>query len=113
MESYWDLLPKEIQLCVDEFCWCEELICGRKYKVWKQNGCYHRDNDLPATIDANGSQFWYKEGKLHRDNDLPAVIYSDGGKHWYKEGKRHRDNNLPAIIHYGSQGWYKNGKFIS
>ena len=92
MESYWDLLPKEIQTYIEEFCWCEEGIFGLKCKVWKQNMCYHRDNDLPAIIYPNGTQRWYKEGKMHRDNDLPAVIYVDGtgAKEWYKEGKRYR-----------------------
>src|SRR5271170_6044899 len=37
----------------------------------------HRDNDLPAIIYANGTQWWYQRGVYHRDNDLPAIIYSD------------------------------------
>ena len=87
MESYWDLLPKELQLYIDEFCWSEEIICGVKCRVWRQNLHYHRDNDLPAIIYATGAKLWYKEGKLHRDCDLPAKIYTDGSSLWYKEGK--------------------------
>ena len=66
-----------------------------------KNGQLHRDNDLPAVIRSDGTQYWYKNGRLHRDCDLPASIYSDGThetQRWYNNGKCHRDGDLPAII---------------
>jgi hypothetical protein len=83
----------------------------RGTQYWYKNGKYHRDNDLPALILANGDQYWCKDGKQHRDNnDLPAVICVNGSQHWYKNGNRHRDNDLPSMIYSnGRQHWYKNG----
>jgi len=62
-------------------------------KVWYKNGKIHRDNDLPAQVDANGHKAWYKNGKQHRDNDLPAVEYTDGDKYWFKNGKEYKPKN--------------------
>ena len=32
--------------------------------------------------------FYYNSaGRLHRDNDLPAVIHADGTQYWYVNGK--------------------------
>eukprot|EP01117_Protostelium_nocturnum_P012134 TRINITY_DN4452_c0_g1_i17.p1 TRINITY_DN4452_c0_g1~~TRINITY_DN4452_c0_g1_i17.p1 ORF type:complete len:116 (+),score=25.07 TRINITY_DN4452_c0_g1_i17:74-421(+) len=62
-----------------------------------KEGEVHRDNDLPAIIEANGTQYWFKKGKPHRDNNLPAIIRADGTREWWKEGKRifqmHRNLN--------------------
>ena len=59
-------------------------------KRWfNEEGQLHRDNDLPAVIYADGSQFWYKNGELHRDNDLPAFIWADGSQYWWKNGRRY------------------------
>lgn len=61
----------------------------------------------------NGVQFWSKNNKYHRDDDLPAAIYADGSMEWYKEGNLHRDGDLPAIIYpYGEKWWYRHGQFI-
>ena len=80
--------------------------------TYSLNGKEHRENDLPAEIWADGSQFWYKNGELHRDNDLPAVIDEDCSQYWYKNGERHRKGDLPAYIGAdGAKWWYKNGKF--
>jgi len=69
-------------------------------KIWRnKNGQLHRDNDKPAVISDNGTQYWYKEGQLHRDHDKPAVIYANGTQEWYKEGKCHRENDLPSVIY--------------
>ena len=39
-------------------------------------------------VDGFGTKRWRNEaGKFHRDNDLPAVIYADGSKAWYKNGE--------------------------
>jgi hypothetical protein len=71
---------------------------------------WHRDNDLPAIIWSDGSQFWYVNGEIHRDNDLPAIIYANGHKEWWVNGKLHRDNGLPAVIYSnGRQEWCVNG----
>ena len=58
-------------------------------------------------------EIWYKDDKIHRDNDLPAVILPDGTQYWYKDGKRGRANDLPAVIYAdGSQEWYVDGRCI-
>ena len=56
-------------------------------------GKLHRDNDLPATICADGSQFWYVNGQQHRDGDLPAIILANGKQYWYVDGVKR--NPLP------------------
>ena len=61
-------------------------------------GLLHREDDLPAFIDEDGSQHWFKIGLLHRDNDLPAFIYTTYGKYWYKHGEIYRDGDLPSRI---------------
>ena len=52
-----------------------------------KHGKFHRDNDLPAVVYANGDKYWYQNGKLHRDNDLPAIVWADGEKRWWQNGK--------------------------
>jgi hypothetical protein len=83
-------------------------------KYWYKNGFKHRDNDLPAIIHNDcGEKIWYKDGLIHRDNYLPAITYSSGSRYWYKYGLLHRDNDLPAVIYYdGNKIWYKDGKQI-
>ena len=79
---------------------------------WYQNGRLHRDNDLPAVIDEDGTQRWYYYGKLHRENDLPAVILVDGKQEWYQNGELYRKNNLPCIVYpSGKKIWSRNGCF--
>jgi len=29
----------------------------------------------------------YKHGEYHKDNDLPAIVWADGEKCWYQNGK--------------------------
>ena len=80
-------------------------------EIWKnKEGQYHRDGDLPAVIQANGTKSWYKNGQLHRDCDLPAIIQANGTQCWYRNGQLHRDGDLPAVIKAnGNQEYYKNG----
>jgi hypothetical protein len=33
---------------------------------------------------------WFKNGRRHRENDLPAVIDADGTRKWYNRGFRIR-----------------------
>lgn len=54
---------------------------------WYVEGNLHREEDLPARISPNGSQYWYCNGKLHRVGNMPAVISFDGIKEWWFEGK--------------------------
>lgn len=50
-------------------------------------GDFHREEDKPAVIRANGSQFWVRNGKTHRDNDKPAVVYPNGEKEYWVHGR--------------------------
>lgn len=78
-----------------------------------RNGKLHRDGDLPAVMEIDGSKEWYKNGLAHRDGDEPAVIYPGFYKAWAKNGHIHRDGDLPAIEHEdGRKAWYKNGIFM-
>jgi len=62
----------------------------------------------------NGYEKWFQNGELHRDNDLPAIIWEDGTQFWYQNGQRHRDNNLPAVISKcGNRIWYNHGRRIT
>lgn len=89
------------------------LVNGDGSEQWfDENGKLHRDGDLPAQVDEDGTTHWYKHGKLHRDGDLPSVILEDGtdGKFWYKNGLMHRDNKMPAYEDkYGDNEWWENG----
>ncbi len=86
----------------------KKYLCGTK--LYYKNGLLHRDNDLPAIIEANGTKQWYQNGLKHRDNDLPAMIYSDGSKCWFQNDLLHRENDLPAGIYQnGDLFWFKNG----
>lgn len=79
--------------------------------IWYKDGKYHRDNDLPAYEEKEGTQAWYVHGKLHRENDSPAIIRANGTKEWFFNNVHHRDNNLPAIEYAdGDKVWYVHGK---
>jgi hypothetical protein len=59
-------------------------------KTWyNTSGELHRDNDLPAVENANGSKSWYVNGELHRLGGLPAVEYANGDKEWHIYGKKY------------------------
>jgi hypothetical protein len=82
---------------------------GTQY--WYQFGRWHRDNDKPACVSIDGDKVWYRRGLIHRDNDQPAVIRPDYHMEWWQHGKRHRDGNKPAIIwDDGTQEWYWHGE---
>lgn len=58
-------------------------------KIWRNaDGQFHRDDDLPALIRADGSVVYYKDGCLHRDGDLPAVIFADGSVSYYRYDRK-------------------------
>ena len=81
---------------------------------------YHRDNDKPAMVFANGRKEWWHYGRRHRETGpaiicedgtkewwfngklhriaAPAIVHPNGGYEWYLHGNRHRDNDLPAVV---------------
>lgn len=78
-------------------------ICTDSY--YYHGGEYHRNGDLPALEDSNGSVGYYTHGKPHRDGDQPAYIRRFGTEvhmRWYKHGVLHRDGDQPADIVTGS-----------
>lgn len=96
----------------------EWWLLGKKYMVawpwgkrsWYRDGKLHRDDDLPAVIEADGSQMWYQHGKLHRRGDRPAVVWANGSQHWWKRGMLHREDGQPAIVEVdGRRAWYRYG----
>jgi hypothetical protein len=44
----------------------KEVVLKERLVLFKKNGEYHRDNDLPAVFDSDGSRYWYQEGRLTR-----------------------------------------------
>ncbi len=76
------------------------------------NGELHRDGDLPAIENPDGSKAWYRNGQRHRDGDLPAIEDADGSKLWCQNGLLSRDGDLPATEYAdGSKEWWVNGIF--
>jgi len=49
---------------------------------------YHSFDNEPAIIN-NVYKVWYNDGNWHRDNNLPAVIWSAGNIEYYKNDKRY------------------------
>ncbi len=108
--DFYTLLIANFSIIVEHYTVKEELPNKIRYIFCGQ---FHRDNDLPAVIWANGTQQWWQHGQRHRDNDLPAIIYANGMQQWYHHGQHHRDNDLPATTHVnGSQEWWQHGVFI-
>jgi hypothetical protein len=73
----------------------KEIVLTDYYVIFRKNGSWHRDNDLPAFILLDGTKEWHQNGKIHRDNDRPAIIYTDGAKEWYQNNNfiRYEDVN--------------------
>jgi len=83
---------------------------NRVENVLKNRYTKHRENDLPAVINVDGTKEWWIKGLRHRAGGLPAIQHWNGTKIWYMNGKRHRDNDLPAIEYSnGNKAWYKAG----
>jgi len=52
-----------------------------------EEAMWNRLKEPAPIIDKYGNRRWYnKEGKLHRENDMPAVIRKDGTNFWYING---------------------------
>ena len=89
----------------------EPAVANSISKMWYKDGKKHRDGDLPAVEESNGTKWWYRNDKVHRDGDFPAVEISNGLKYWCKEGNFHREGDLPAIESDDGilSHWYING----
>lgn len=72
------------------------LVYANGRKEWWCYGVRHRDNE-PAVINEDGTKEWWFHGRLHRING-PAIEKPNGGYEWYFHGNRHRGNGLPAVI---------------
>lgn len=64
-------------------------------EYYKDEGCTmrHRDNDLPAIVWNDGTQYWYQNGKCHRETG-PAIIYSNGEKFYYLNGVEYSETEF-------------------
>ena len=85
------------------------------YRGWSIDNKPGRTDGGPTCIDQVGTQYWEKEytHNFHRDEDLPAVIFANGTMEWYKDGKRHRDGLKPAIItKRGQMRYWKHGRQV-
>jgi hypothetical protein len=109
---------------------------GRRSRRWLHHDHTHRLGDLPALIEADGSQEYWVDGQLHRDDgkpawisasgqgigwwvdgrqfhpdpDQPACIAGDGMKTWFdSQGREHRLGDLPAISGPGQTSWLLHG----
>jgi hypothetical protein len=84
-------------------------------KEWlDKDGHWHRDHDLPARIDFDGTRYWYQHNiPSKRPRGAANTIYPDGSMEWYDENAElHRDGGLPAVIYpdLGYKGWYRHGR---
>jgi hypothetical protein len=85
------------------------IIDGRGTEFWhNNNNQFHREDDKPAVVFTNGTQYWYKNDKRHRENG-PAIIYYNGDEHWYLNGELHCESGPAIMRNDGSQEWWING----
>ena len=75
---------------------------------WFKDGKFHRDNDLPAIENINGTKEWYIDGQRHRENK-PAFIHYSGEEQWWFEGKAHREDGPAIIWSTGEKEWWIHG----
>jgi hypothetical protein len=87
-------------------------IFNRKEQVFMKSGVPHRDDDYPAVIDENGTQYWFVDGLCHREGDKPAIIESRGAFHWFVRGKCGREGDKPAYVCLSPKEsmWFKDDK---
>jgi len=57
---------------------------GNKFTI-NNMGNIHSHNDLPAVINSK-MKIWFKNGKYHRDNNLPAILWADGRIEYWENG---------------------------
>lgn len=70
----------------------------------------HRENDLPAVINVDGTKEWWKFAKRHRENGQPAIEGAAGTREWWVENERHRDNGPAVEKMDGTKEWWVHGK---
>lgn len=72
----------------------------------------HRDNDLPAVINADGYKFWFEQGIINRLHG-PAVEGPEGDKAYYVNGKLHNDFGPALIDKFGRKEWHLDGQKLT
>jgi hypothetical protein len=99
-------LPRTAMLNLLEAIDPPEVDHGTGTKQWlTEIHQLHREYDLPAAIEPDGSMAWWSYGKRHRGNDRPALI-TPTRQEWWLNGERHRDSGKPAVIHQGGRSEY-------
>ena len=82
---------------------------------WFKNGVIHRDDDLPAIINGDGSLTWCQNGKAHREGNFARMIYHEDCKqhsfHWCIKGKAHREDGPANIWPIPMGQWNKKHEF--
>jgi len=79
-------------------------------RSYNENKRLHRELDLPAAIDIEGSVAYCINGQTNRANDRPSVIRNNGGLFYYRDGCLHRDGHKPSEIYLdGRIYYYENG----
>ncbi len=114
-QLYLSLEDEMLKQCTIE---CTTIVKDKLVKWFKRN---HIKINLWKQMTQNGNFIEYKQnGKYHRDNDLPAIISLDKKvQHWYKNGKPYRKYGKPAYVRYYEQyeffriQWFRNGKIHS
>eukprot|EP01117_Protostelium_nocturnum_P016275 TRINITY_DN6403_c0_g1_i1.p1 TRINITY_DN6403_c0_g1~~TRINITY_DN6403_c0_g1_i1.p1 ORF type:complete len:132 (-),score=37.70 TRINITY_DN6403_c0_g1_i1:261-656(-) len=57
----------------------------------RKDGYYYignlRHNTEFPSINSKGDEEWYRMGEYHRNDDLPAIIFANGARIWYEHGK--------------------------
>jgi hypothetical protein len=104
-----------------------------EYEIqWIQYDGEHRENDLPAIIQHDGTMVWWVNGHRYRNDNKPTIEYGNGNKEWHtrvseygydsfmlyngckiwtRQGILHRDGDKPAKIYPDrTKKWCKNGK---
>lgn len=87
-------------------CSTDQVLAGAQ--IWYKNGVVHRDADLPAIVQANGTLTYVQDGEVHRAGDLPAIVKPNGTKMWFSHGKRHRAGGAPAVVSASRIEYYVN-----
>ena len=93
--NFGEDISKTVALAFIEICNCLDYSIVYDFGEYEfySFGVQHRENDLPATVFADGTMHWYMLGKMHRNNSLPALITDNGNvKRWFKNGVEYFPN---------------------
>ena len=77
--------------------------------MYKRQGRFHRENDLPAKVLSSTHKEWWIHGQLSRENDQHTVEI-DGTRKWYVNGVLHREHGPAIIKNDGTLMYYINGR---